>query len=322
MTFSRLFLSIVLLATSLANLPATAGGYAESLLSLGNGARSLGMGGAFVPLADDGSAAYWNPAGLAQFRNVQVTASHAFLFKNVADHSFVNASFPVGRGLTVGLSWIYVKVADVPAFTAIEGRPSLGPLPTRDSEQVYLLSIAKMLAFDGGSELVGSLPIEIPIAVNVKYLHQSLGTVASNGVGLDFGMMLRMGLVDATGSQNAGHLAMGLSVRDIVGTYVRSNIGPNETIKPSIRMGFSYTRPVPRFNGTLILSEQHRLYRAEKFLVGSEYWYGNVVAIRLGAHGKHFTTGTGAVVKPIIFDYAYMHQNPRGTHRLGASFTF
>ena len=29
------------------------------------GARALGMGGAFVGLANDGTALYWNPAGLA-----------------------------------------------------------------------------------------------------------------------------------------------------------------------------------------------------------------------------------------------------------------
>lgn len=322
MTFFRLFLSLFLLAIGFSSLPALAGGHAESLLRLGIGARSLGMGGAFVPLADDGSAAYWNPAGLAQFRTVQVTASHAFLFKNVADHSFINASFPVGNGLTIGLSWIYLKVDDIPAFTAIQGLPGLGPLPTSNSGQVYLLSIAKMFAFDGGSELFGSIPFEMPIAMNIKYLHQTVGTVVSNGVGLDFGLMARMGLEEATGYPNAGHLAMGLSVRDIVGTYVRSNIGSNKTIKPSIRMGFSYTRPIPWLNGTLILSEQHRLYRAENFLIGGEYWYRKVLAVRLGGYGKRFTTGGGVIIGPMILDYAYMDQNPKSTHRLGASFTF
>ncbi|MGH9162460.1 MAG: hypothetical protein ACRD2X_21040, partial [Vicinamibacteraceae bacterium] len=29
------------------------------------GARALGMGGAFVAVADDATATYWNPAGLA-----------------------------------------------------------------------------------------------------------------------------------------------------------------------------------------------------------------------------------------------------------------
>ncbi|HSX61395.1 MAG TPA: outer membrane protein transport protein [Tahibacter sp.] len=38
------------------------------------GARSLGMGGAFIGLADDATAAYSNPAGLTQLRQVEVAA--------------------------------------------------------------------------------------------------------------------------------------------------------------------------------------------------------------------------------------------------------
>ena len=38
--------------------------YAGEFLALGVGARALGMGGAFVSLADDATAAYWNPAGI------------------------------------------------------------------------------------------------------------------------------------------------------------------------------------------------------------------------------------------------------------------
>ena len=39
--------------------------YAGEFLSLGVGGRALGMGGASVALANDVTAGYWNPAGLA-----------------------------------------------------------------------------------------------------------------------------------------------------------------------------------------------------------------------------------------------------------------
>lgn len=38
------------------------------------GARSLGMGGAFIGLADDATAAYTNPAGLTQLRQIEIAA--------------------------------------------------------------------------------------------------------------------------------------------------------------------------------------------------------------------------------------------------------
>jgi long-chain fatty acid transport protein len=42
---------------------------AAGLSTFGVGARARGMGGAFRAIADDWSAAYWNPAGLAYLEN-------------------------------------------------------------------------------------------------------------------------------------------------------------------------------------------------------------------------------------------------------------
>ncbi len=38
-----------------------------------SGARSLGLGGAFVPLADDATAAFANPAGLQQLVRAEIS---------------------------------------------------------------------------------------------------------------------------------------------------------------------------------------------------------------------------------------------------------
>jgi long-subunit fatty acid transport protein len=40
-------------------------------VELGIGARALGMGGAYIAIADDYSAAFWNPAGLTQIRRLE-----------------------------------------------------------------------------------------------------------------------------------------------------------------------------------------------------------------------------------------------------------
>jgi hypothetical protein len=44
-------------------------------LGMGVGARAIGMGGAFVAIADDPSATFWNPAGLTQPKNNQFLLS-------------------------------------------------------------------------------------------------------------------------------------------------------------------------------------------------------------------------------------------------------
>jgi len=48
-------------------------GIASSPNPVGSGARALGMGGAFIAVADDATAASWNPAGLAQLERPEVS---------------------------------------------------------------------------------------------------------------------------------------------------------------------------------------------------------------------------------------------------------
>ena len=47
-----------------------------AFLKLGVGARAMGMGSAYVALADDPTAVYWNPAGLAGAEGAQVVVMH------------------------------------------------------------------------------------------------------------------------------------------------------------------------------------------------------------------------------------------------------
>src|SRR5262245_61771240 len=44
----------------------------NSFNPFGAGARGLGMGGAFIAVADDGTASTFNPAGLAQLRSSEL----------------------------------------------------------------------------------------------------------------------------------------------------------------------------------------------------------------------------------------------------------
>jgi long-subunit fatty acid transport protein len=48
-----------------------------AFLDVGYGARPMGMGGAFVALADDANAVLWNPAGLVLLRRAQLTGMYA-----------------------------------------------------------------------------------------------------------------------------------------------------------------------------------------------------------------------------------------------------
>ena len=66
--------SLIPAATCLA---ADEGAHAAEFLSHGVGARALGMGGAFVAVADDATATYWNPAGLTKVKKHSFSAMYS-----------------------------------------------------------------------------------------------------------------------------------------------------------------------------------------------------------------------------------------------------
>ena len=59
----------------------------SSLNPVGSGARALGMGGAFIAIADDATAASWNPGGLIQLETPEISLVGAS-FNRSEDNSF------------------------------------------------------------------------------------------------------------------------------------------------------------------------------------------------------------------------------------------
>jgi len=79
------------------------GTIAASFLEIDVGARAVGMGGAFVAVADDATAIFWNPAGLSRLKS-----SEAIIIRTnwLVETYFDFAGFvsPLGRWGTVAAS--------------------------------------------------------------------------------------------------------------------------------------------------------------------------------------------------------------------------
>src|SRR5690349_20396274 len=102
----RLPLAALALATTLAlATPARAqftfgdqrvGTSSGTFLGIGVGARAVGLGGSFVAVANDPSAIYWNPAGLASLQRQEVMLSHVDWPAEI-DYEHITYVVPVHR---------------------------------------------------------------------------------------------------------------------------------------------------------------------------------------------------------------------------------
>lgn len=96
----KLLLIIIALTTSAV---AYTGGMEVDLVSIGVGARALGMGSAFVGVADNADTVYWNPGGLGSIKFREITMMQTRLSSD-ADYYYLSYVMPLIGG-TVGISW-------------------------------------------------------------------------------------------------------------------------------------------------------------------------------------------------------------------------
>ena len=113
--FSLLVTGVVLFA-SLVALGVDDGVDAGSFVRDGVGARALGMGAAFVALADDLSAAVWNPAGLARIEGVSVGGMYTDKFGQEIDFQSLGA---IARVSDFGVGATMVRSSVVSATSVI-----------------------------------------------------------------------------------------------------------------------------------------------------------------------------------------------------------
>ena len=121
------------------------GSHPAEFLSLGVGARALGMGGMFVSIANDATAAYWNPAGLTEAGDHAFSTMYSdsfrsgqggFLNKGLVQYSFINYVQQIEDIGSVGVSWIRLGVDEIPKTTFIDvnGDGKLGSFQDKDAK--------------------------------------------------------------------------------------------------------------------------------------------------------------------------------------------
>lgn len=349
--------SLLLPALVLWAAPAAADKYAGEFLHVGAGARALGMGGAFVAVADDASAAWWNPAGLSFLPYKEILYMHAEQFGSAVNYDYGSFVWPLAQEGTrrpaAALSLVRLGVSDIPVTPDVEslrpgidfqdddGDPSTN-LPTENNgrwdpgERLFLDSsgFGTQGANDWALFLSYGRPFgsRLTAGASLKVVYRSLpdigGSRTAYGAGLDAGITFAP----------RSNVTLGIVARDVTTTFMHWDTGTNESVSPNFVVGGQYTASIaPQHALTVALDvpfnfdgntpDQRFGVSAEPgngrsglsgtFHVGAEYWFHNTVALRSGMMGRDLTFGAGLRHQHLGADYAAVFDRVFGSNTDG-----
>lgn len=305
--------------------------YAGEFLSLGVGGRALGMGGASAALANDVTAGYWNPAGLARLDYPQIVLMHDEQFGSLVNHDYGAVAIPVGPRTSLGLSIIRVGVDDIPdtrnAGVDINGNVTFDPAQFSriDPDRVTYFSAADWALY---LTYARRQTDQFAYGANVKIIRRELGSNSATGLGFDLGAWY-------TPMEN---LLLGLNLQDVTTTFLAWNTGRNELISPTVKLGSAYLidalggRFAPavdvdvRFENRRSASMAHLGPVSFDFHTGLEYQFKNLIAVRIGySDVKQLTVGAGLHFPKLNIDYSFAKFDAidqlGSTHRISMMFT-
>ena len=147
---------------------------AAPFLEIGVGARAIGMGGAFVATANDVSAMYWNPAGVAGLKRVQAVFVHTDWLVDIS-YDYAGLVFPLMQYGTIGLNLTALNMGEMKVRTIDH--------PEGTGEYFDASDIAIGLSY--GIHITN----RFAIGFNFKFIQQTIWKEHARGFAVDIGTL-------------------------------------------------------------------------------------------------------------------------------------
>lgn len=273
-------LIVILLVIGLGHVSVWAGDDAgrESLFSFGAGARAMAMGGSFVSIADDASAIYYNPAGLASLDYHEISFMHADLFEGTI-YNYGVWAYPVSAADGVGIAFLRIGTDDI--MRRIGGFDA-GKFDFSTSQA--LLTYGRRFGR------------RLSIGATFKAVNQSLDNLSDWTVGGDVGATMRL----------HHYFSLGVVARDVLQPELKLD-ATAEPIPRSLAVGMAM-REFPLISHTTMTAsvEAEKIdSRDFKLHVGGEMSFYGTYMLRAGVDRSKATLGAGLRAGPLKIDYAY-----------------
>ena len=312
----KLFLLLPILFISLTPIKAQTvfGKYAGEFMAIGVGSRPLGMGGAFVGVADDVTAGYYNPAGLANLNYPQISLMHSEQFGDLVNYDYGAVGIPFGTDMSFGLSIMRLGVDGIPDTrnALIDGQT--GELINDINNIFARLDYDRITEFSNQDwafylTFAKRQSENFYWGANIKIIRRDIAEFGATGIGFDVGVFYIP----------AENLTLGVNIQDITTTLIAWDTGRNELVSPTLKLGSAYK--ITGFLGGYIMPVLDFDIRFENRQFASQFNLGpvsldiragleidisNLVYIRGGySDVKQFTVGAGVKLPKLNIDYSF-----------------
>lgn len=304
---------------------------AAPFLEIGVGPRAVAVGESFAAIANDASALYWNPAGIAHLLGAEAMFSHTLWFADVS-LSYAAAAFNLGDFGCVG-AYFYV-------MNSGEMRVTTEERPEGNGETFHVQD------FTIGISYARKLTDRVNIGGTCKFIQSTLWRLTASTLAVDGGLQFDTPLEG---------VSLGLSISNFGGemTYEGTNlsvrydpdlrvIGNNDGVIADLhakgwnlpllfRFGLGYHLVVADDHSLTLTSDVLYPNNNSNFVnIGGEYGFMDKVFLRGGFKGLFMpdregglSLGIGIALNPIKVDYSYTDMGRlAGVERLSASIVF
>ncbi len=284
------------------------GTFAAQFLKLGISARATGMGSAFTAVADDATAIFWNPAGIVDVTQTQVTLDHT-LWPADINLDFVGAVF---------------QTSFFPGTFGLSARAlTMDPM----IERTVFLPEGTGREFDAGDSAFGLtyskfFTDRFSSGITINFIHLGLADKSVNTTAIDFGLIYRIGIQG---------MRLGMVIQNLGGEV---DFDDRSSKMPTLfKIGLSM-KGYESGNHRLLLSGEfgHPSDNKEHTNLGVEYSFNDFGFLRagyfLGFDTQEFTWGLGLNINTsqtasIKADYSWVDMGFLGSaNRLSLAFTF
>ena len=259
------------------------GSTAAPFLDLGIGPRAIAMGGAFVATADDATALYWNPAGIARAQANEVLASHTEWFAGIT-YNWVGAMVQMGDIGAAGLSVTYLNYGSIEVTTDAQ----------QDGTGEFYQPSDLALALSYGYNLTD----RFSLGLSMKYINQRIYHSSASAFAVDLGTLFTSdiyGLRIGASISNFG-TDMQMDGKDLEVLHdIDPNINGNNDqvlakyvtdswpLPLTFRVGLAKDFMLSDMNRlTLAVDANHPNDNSEGLNVGAEYAFDENVMLRAG----------------------------------------